>query len=258
VRDFDHTVGAIIPPVFDAYARVFHPASRKEGDEVLPVRWTEVAEANGREMHPAAEWGSITGSWKFQHNLSQPGIWDYPPSTGDLPHELAARLVAILSEHTDDPNRGFFAVWEGRGHGSAIFLFKEDTPEEDKQRAKDAHDAAATALQGLLSDAAILKVPQRPMHLLSGPLSAIDEFYEGHAGSSSLCLRDPPSLWWPADQSWSVGTDIDLMTTYVGASRSAIEALLADKQLETLPVPDNQSVTWEADTINPQPAPPGG
>jgi hypothetical protein len=53
-----------------------------------------------------------------------------------------------------------------------------------------------------------------------------------------------------------VGTDIDLMTTYVGASRTAIDALLADDRLEVLPVPDSQSVTWEADTVNPLPAPP--
>jgi hypothetical protein len=29
VRDFDYTVGSIVPAVFDAYARVFHPASRE-------------------------------------------------------------------------------------------------------------------------------------------------------------------------------------------------------------------------------------
>ena len=26
VRDFDHTVGSLVPPVFEAYARVLHPA----------------------------------------------------------------------------------------------------------------------------------------------------------------------------------------------------------------------------------------
>jgi hypothetical protein len=48
-----------------------------------------------------------------------------------------------------------------------------------------------------------------------------------------------------------VGTDVDLMTTYVGGSSAAVEALLADDQLEVLAVPDNQGITWEADTINP-------
>jgi hypothetical protein len=66
----DYTVGSIVPPVFDAYARVFHPASRGQGDDKTAVSWTEVARANGREMHPAAEWESITGSWDHQHRAT--------------------------------------------------------------------------------------------------------------------------------------------------------------------------------------------
>jgi hypothetical protein len=53
-----------------------------------------------------------------------------------------------------------------------------------------------------------------------------------------------------------VGTGIDLMSTYVGASGGAVEALLADERIEALPVADSQSVTWEADTVNPLPQPP--
>jgi hypothetical protein len=82
------------------------------------------------------------------------------------------------------------------------------------------------------------------MQLLGAPLVAIED------------LRDPPSLWWPGDAQWIVGPDIDLMTTYVGASNSAVEALLADERLEVLPVPDSQNVTSEADTVNPLPKPP--
>jgi hypothetical protein len=94
------------------------------------------------------------------------------------------------------------------------------------------------------------------MRLLSGPLMGIEDFYQHCGPEASLCLRDPPSLWWPRDARWIVGTDIDLMTTYVGASSRAVEALLADERLEVLPVPDYQSVTWEADTVNPLPKPP--
>jgi hypothetical protein len=54
-----------------------------------------------------------------------------------------------------------------------------------------------------------------------------------------------------------VATDIDLMTIYVGGSSEAISALLADERLEALRVPVDQPVTWEADTINPLPPPPG-
>lgn len=253
IRDFDYTVGSIVPPVFDAYARVFHPASRGRGDEEIAVSWAEVAQANGREMHAAAEWGSITGSWGYQ---SQPGVWDEPPATGRLPRAVAQRLVTILAEQTDDPGQAFFGVWEGWGIPTGAFFFTEDTPEIMRQRRRDAFDAEVAAWLGLVEGAASFQAPNRRMHLLCGRLTAIEDFYQRYDHESSLCLRDPPSLWWPGDAKWAVGTDIDLMTTYIGASGSAVEALLADEQLEVLPVPESQSITWEADTVNPLPKAP--
>jgi hypothetical protein len=86
------------------------------------------------------------------------------------------------------------------------------------------------------------------MHILEGPLSAITAFYEKY--------RNPPSLWWPDDRAWCVATDIDLMSTYVGGSADAIQAILSNEQIEALTVRADQSVTWEADTINPLPKPP--
>ena len=182
-------------------------------------------------------------------SLNSAGLWDGPPSTGELPDGVAQRLVAVLSAHTDDPNHGFFGIWEGWGTGTPVFLFAKDMPGKVRQHAQEAFDAEVAAWRGLVESAASFDVPQRPMHLLCGPLVAIDDFYERHDGH-------PPSLWWPADNRWCVGTDVDLMTTYAGGSSAAIETLLADDQLEVLAVPDNQSITWEADTINPLPEPP--
>jgi hypothetical protein len=253
LRDSDYTVGSIVPPVFEAYARIFHPASRSMGDHQLAVPWADVASANGREMHPAAEWGSIAGPWAYQDRSTQPSLWDGPPSTGELPDAIARRLVAVLSPRTDDPNHVFFGIWDGWGSGTPSFLFARDTPANVQQHAREAFDAEVAAWRALVESAVSIDVPQRPMHLLSGPLVAIEDLYEHYDGRSSLCLRDPPSLWWPADASWCVGTDVDLMTTYVGGSSAAIKTLLDDDQLEVLPVPDDQSVTWNADSINPLP-----
>jgi hypothetical protein len=244
LRDFDFTVGSIVPPVFEAYARVFHPAGRFAGESVVAVRWAQVADANGRTMHPAVQWGSIAGSWE-QSSAIQSGVWQWQPSEGQLPWEIAQRLVAILAEHTGDPATTFFGVWEGWGIPQLMSSFSQGTPDEVQRQARDAHDAEVAAWRELLARAAVFQVPERPMHLLQGPLAAIEDFYE-------FC-RDPPSLWWPADARWCVGTDIDLVTTYVGGSTRAIEALLADEQLEAMPVSDDQSITWEADTINPLP-----
>jgi hypothetical protein len=221
VRDFDFTVGSIIPDDFAAYARVFHPAALGPWHQLVEVRWAEVAAANGRMMHPAVEWGSITGSWKYQYNDEQPGIWTESPQTGSLSPEQARRLVAVLARHTGTPESCWFGVWEGKGE-----------------------------LHRALFAAARFEVPQRPMWLLHGPIqAAASSPYPGGDG-------DSVNLWWPEDRAWCVGTEIDLMTTYVGGTQECIDAVLSETSLEAMPVAVDQYVTWDADTINPLPASP--
>lgn len=94
-----HLVGDVVPPVFEAYARVFHPAHRRTGPaagEVEPVTWHEVAEANGRIAHPLMEWDFITAA--PHRGQGQPGLWDRPGDRrpgrpyGPRPHRRAHRL----------------------------------------------------------------------------------------------------------------------------------------------------------------------
>jgi hypothetical protein len=40
--------------------------------------------------------------------------------------------------HGATPDRGFFAVWDGWGIPMPTFLFTDDTPAEDRKRARDA------------------------------------------------------------------------------------------------------------------------
>jgi hypothetical protein len=94
-----------------------------------------------------------------------------------------------------------------------------------------------------------------------GPLSAVAEksFTDGFdAWDNSEHPRfeehyNSPSLWWPDDRSWCVATDVDLQTTYVGASAECVNQLLQDDQLEVMQVPPDQSVSIDADTVNPTP-----
>jgi hypothetical protein len=239
VRNFDYTVGSLVPAAFERYARVFHPAARRDAPD---VRWQEVASANGRTMHPAAEWGSLTGSWRID---GQPDLWDEPPKTGQLPQRLAVRLASALAPYAEDAEHCHFGVWEGWGVPGLMLLVANGTPEGELRRARDAADAEVAAWQGLLDRSPKFVLPGRPMHLLEGPLDALPSFYARY--------RDIPSLWWPEDRAWCVATDIDLMSTYVGGSSAALDALLGDEQIEALAVPVDQSVTWEADTLNPLP-----
>jgi hypothetical protein len=248
VRDFDHTVGSVVPAMFEAYARVFHPASRAVGGETVPVPWADVAAANGRVMHEAAEWGSIVGTWKDEQGSSQPGVWDQPPRTGELARGVAARLAEVLAGYTSDPEHCCFAIWDGYGDLGFLFMFREGTPESVRRHAETTAETRAETWRALVEEAASFELPGREMSLLDGPLAAVVDFYQPH--------RNPPSMWWPGDHAWCVGTDIDLMSTYIGAGRACVQALLADDELEAWPVSVDQRVTWDADEINPLPEPP--
>ncbi len=117
VRNFDGTVGCLLPSGFDGYARLFHPAYRNTAtvqDE--EVTWRAVAQANGRTAHPGMEWVAITGSWRYTHSEVQPGLWDHPPNTGSLPTRQTAQLDELLAAHTSTPAACWFAVWDGFGH----------------------------------------------------------------------------------------------------------------------------------------------
>ncbi|MFC9360907.1 hypothetical protein ACFTZB_30575 [Rhodococcus sp. NPDC057014] len=219
VHNFDHTVAALVPPVFPAYARIFHPASTLDDKS---VRWAAVAEANGTVAHPVMEWGSIVGSW---HTSEQEGMWHDSPSRGSLPVRTARALADVLRRFTGTPDHCWFAHWEGSGY---------ITPPSNYPR---------------------LPMPSRDMVLFSGSIDLADiQFGADKQFPGGMSAH----LWWPDDHAWCVATDIDLMTTYLGASAECVDAVLANAELEALPATPAQKVTWDSDTINPLPASPSG
>jgi hypothetical protein len=50
-----------------------------------------------------------------------------------------------------------------------------------------------------------------------------------------------------------VGTDVDLNSSFIGASAECVEALSDDHRLEIMPVSATQTITIDTDTINPKP-----
>ena len=216
------TVASLVPPVFEAYARVFHPAVRYQDEwEVGPlsvepdedVAWAEVAAYNGRTAHPAMEWASITGAWDFVQSDDQPGMWNGAPPQGHLPSHVGAAMAAILGRHTATPADCWFGVDDTWHSGSS----------------------------GGLSLGAFTYL------LVNGPVElAAVNFAEEPVEQSA-------NLWWPSDRAWFVATHVDLMTTYVGGSAACIADLVADGGLEAAAVPGDQKVTFDADTVNPRP-----
>lgn len=211
------TVGALVPALFEAYLRVLHPAVRYAGDDDIEVSWAEVAAHNGTVVHPLVQWAPLTGSWDYLTSDSQPPVWDDAPSMGHLPVAVAARLAAVLGRHTATPGDCRFGRWVGFGF-----------------------DAAA--------------VERLPQLLLRGGQDVV--VVRGAVGDAVRNLAPEPheqsaNLWWPADRAWCVVTDLDQMSTYVGADAVCIAELQATPGLEALPAAPEDPLT--VDPVNPLP-----
>jgi hypothetical protein len=190
------TVSALVPAVFEACARILHPAIRYDGDDDVEVSWSEVAAHNGTTAHPHVQWVAVTRG----PVESQPPVWDDGPSEGHLPVAVAARLVDVLARHTATPDDCLLARWDGYGYD---LPHPEVPPRLLLRGGKD-----VVLLRGAITDAVRNLAP------------------EPHEQSANL--------WWPADQAWCVVTDIDLTSTYVGAGAACIAELLATPGLEAL------------------------
>jgi len=139
------TMHDVVPRGFEAYARVFHPASRdrpvgrpwpglpyaahrRAWDDFQAdspqiddesVTWATTAAAMGTTMHPRAQWHRLVAPGVVVENEDGPrdaAGWRYnQPLTGDAPAGLVCSLAAVLVRHTTTPDAGFAAVWEGFG-----------------------------------------------------------------------------------------------------------------------------------------------
>jgi hypothetical protein len=196
------TVSALVPDVFEAYARVLHPAIRYDGDDDVEVPWRDVAAHNGTTASAHAAWVAVTGG----PVESQPPLWDDGPSEGHLPVAVAARLARLLSRHTTTPEACLFARWDGFGYDLPD---PEAPPRLLLRGGKD-----VVLLRGVVADAVRNLAP------------------EPHEQGANL--------WWPADEAWCVVTDIDLTSTYVGGSAACIADVLATGDVEAFRVtPDD-------------------
>jgi hypothetical protein len=259
---FGRSVLSVVPSGFDAYARVFHPASRVTYTEAagavpfaVPLRWAEVAALTGRTAHRAMQWPSLMGEHPPLDDYTELKARDVvirTPEEGCLPLEVAQALWPLLEPHTSTRDRCFFAVWEGFG------------------------DLPRTVLE-----APAFRLPDRTFHLFVGPLGAAEKTFcaddpDKAMSAGVIVAHDPeveraeavraalaawraafkpryqsPNLWWPADRAWCVATEIDLNTTYVAGARALIGALLACEGLEVYQVEPTDGVTYDSDPLNP-------
>lgn len=228
-----------VPKGYEAYARVFHPASDEEGN---PVRWAEVAKPVGGTAHREMQWNSLIGVELDDHSDSKwPGS---EPMTGEMDLDDLDVLCRILAAHTADPEHCFFGLctiqgWEG--------MFTEG---ERKRQ---------------------LELPWDRNHIvLEGPLSAVDQITFDWSKSSTTFVvvsqtgddpppppnpalfvsRAPPHLIWPADRAWYVASEVDFDSTLVGGTTALIDAIVGSPDIEAWQVEETTSLACDADRIN--------
>jgi hypothetical protein len=202
-------VTSVVPEGYPAYAKIFHPAFR--GDEAVEtVRWSEVAAWSGLPMVSSAQFPDVALPERMP---SAPAPWSERPDEGTLAASYTAALVETLSAGSSAVP-WWFCVWEGFGWEGP----SDPVPPEVREGPR-------------------VRLPHRDYLIYHGGPRDAFAFVADQ--------RQTPNLWWPADHSWSVATEIDLAWTYVGGSRDLIEALVADPRIEAVPVSPEVS-SWQA------------
>ena len=219
-------VEALLPRGYAAYARLFHPAMTQDDQQ---VRWSTVAEWSGKIHHRLMSFEGISVPKPGYGSTDRP--WADDPWKGRMEPEDIVALSRFLSDFTSTPEQYFFAVWDGYGSfsvgGSALMTPSGGIPLLPPMGVEKAQRIKGVAREYLL---------------YSGPPTFID-----FLDFSGL---DGPNIWWPADRSWCVSTDIDLDSTYVGGSEECIERLLSHPSLEVLRTTSDAPVYMAADTVN--------
>lgn len=104
-----YVAGSVVPPGYEAYARILHPAQSTSGY----VSWAEIADWAGRVYHPAMQFECIATP-RDVHGVSRPKPWDGQVSY-DMPVHQAHALANLLVAFTATPDKVWYLVWDGYG-----------------------------------------------------------------------------------------------------------------------------------------------
>ena len=227
-------VTSVVPAGFEAYARVLHPA---HGAEERAIRWSEVAARNGIELRRDTHFPEIA--------LLPPGdgnqAWDVVgPQEGTLCAADATALVDILRQHTASPDQCWFCLWDGYGWDSTApysmsFPLSDDQPSPRAVAGVydgpdvDVHmpeplGAPEDPIPHEVRDGPRVEMPEREYFLYKGELDAALAFVETQ--------QQTPNLWWPADRTWCLASEMDLPWTYIGGPSHLIDHLVGDSRIE--------------------------
>jgi hypothetical protein len=226
----------LIPPVFEAYARILHRPSKPTDGRIPTSSWAERAAELGRELGSKTNWDELKGP-----NSDEGQRDDWGPGEGSLIEQEAKTLASVLSGHTATPLECWFAMWSGWGDlsgGSSALYRRGGGPIAELlirwRNRLESWQARREAAR--LKTFPLLGQSGRSYLLFNGPVDDAARFHLGYRFQS-------PALWWPDDRAWFVHTEIDGTSTYVGGSRSMIDRLVEEQILESFEVdPDDRAL----------------
>lgn len=299
------TMHGFVPRGYPAYARIFHPASvRSLPDRPVPsyaewermphteqqrlidlfvdeaATWSAVSTAFGTTFHPLAQWQHLVRTppgedWNTR--ISPDGREFSGPAMGELDPQTLAIIATHLAAHTQTPDAGVAALWDGHGgllghlgHSpTRLFFGIDDDPNHQAMLDRSMHDPfnnvfrKPTWQEGILSreisESPRLELPDRAYvlftasaHDLSDPAWVLQAPWrdlpaEAH-GFDPTAIS--PGVLWPDDRAWTMVTEVDLDSTVVGGSVELVAALCADDRIEAMQIPTGADLTWNADEVN--------
>jgi hypothetical protein len=224
----------LIPPMFEAYARILHRLSKPTDGRIPTGSWAERAAELGRELGSTTNWDELKGP-----NSDEGQQDDWRPDEGSLIEQETETLASLLAGHTSTPSDCWFAMWSGWGDlsgGSSALYRSGGGIAELKFRWRNRLGSwRARREAARLKTFSLLGQSGRSYLLFNGPVDDAARFHLGHRFQS-------PALWWPDDRAWFVHTEIDGTSTYVGGSRSMIDRLIGEQILESFEVDTDERV----------------
>lgn len=137
----------------------------------------------------------------FQHLLAI----EHPGCTGSLPEDRVVELLRALRSRTDTSTPAFYCVWNGWGgsvyrFGQPVILTRGGRWRLLRPRPKP---------QGDIPGMAYREIRHRTYFVFEGTLDDAAVSHDRQSFQSA-------NMWWPADRSWFVATEIDAEATYIG------------------------------------------
>jgi hypothetical protein len=216
----------LVPPVFEAYARILHRPHRPTDVHEPTGSWAERALQRGRQLGPETTREDL--------GLSTSDPWSV--EEGSLSEAEVSSLTRLLSAQGSESQTCWFALWSGSGflHPGSSYFLAGGSPVQRVQA------AAMRLKEGFAAWRATAAFERVPTFDLLGRSGRSYLLFEGVLADAIRLHHEvrfqSPNLWWPDDRAWLLHTEIDAVSTYLGGSRALVDRLVGEQVLESFEV----------------------